>query len=44
MECDTVCTFRQDRQFTCNVTARRVHVTNVAVEKQKLFHIVSVCL
>jgi len=34
----------QDRQCTYNVTMRRVFVTIVAVEKQTLLHILSVCL
>jgi len=34
----------QDRQCTYNVTLRRVRVTTVAVEKQQVLHILSVCL
>ena len=34
----------QDGQCTSNVTLRRVRATFVAVEKQYLLHIVSVCL
>ena len=34
----------QYRHCTYNVTLRRVHVTIVAVEKQKLLHALSVCL
>jgi hypothetical protein len=33
---------KEDRQITCNVTLRRVHGTIVAVEKQKLLHILTV--
>jgi hypothetical protein len=33
----------QDRQFTCNVTPRRPRATFVAVGKQKVLHILSVC-
>ena len=35
---------KQDRQCTCNVTLRRVRVIVVAVEKQSVLHILSVCL
>ena len=34
----------QDSQCTYNLTLKRVHVTNVAVEKQRVLHILSVCL
>ena len=44
----TLCTVRfnsqQDRQCTYNVTIRRVRATIVAAEKQKVLHILSVCL
>ena len=33
-----------DMQCTCSVILRRVHVTIVAVEKQKVLHIMSVCV
>jgi hypothetical protein len=43
-----VCTARfniqQDRQYTHNVTLRRVRATIVAMEKQYLLHVLSVCL
>ena len=35
--------YKQDRQFTCNVTLRHVRVTIVAVEDQKVIHILGVC-
>jgi hypothetical protein len=34
----------KDRQYMYNVTLRRVRATTVAVEKQKVLHILSVCL
>jgi len=34
----------QDNQCTYNVTLRRVRATGFAVEKQKVLHILSVCL
>ena len=37
-------TIKEDRQIKCNVTMRRVPETIVAVEKQKLLHILSVYL
>jgi hypothetical protein len=37
-------TLEQDRQYTYNVTFRHVRVTIVAMEKQLLIHILSVCL
>jgi hypothetical protein len=36
-------TIQQDRQCAYNLTLRRVHVTNVAVEKQHEFHLL-VCV
>jgi len=35
---------RQVMYFTYNVTVRRVRATFVAVEKQQVLHIMSVCL
>jgi len=35
---------QRDGQFTYNVPLRRVRFTIVALEKQKLLHILSVCL
>jgi len=37
-------TLEQDRQCAYNVTRRLVLATNVAVEKQLVLHIVSVCV
>jgi hypothetical protein len=34
---------KQDRQYTCNVTFRRVRVTTVTVEKGSTVNILSVC-
>ena len=34
----------QDMQFTCNVTLRRFRANIVAVEKEYVLHILSVCL
>jgi hypothetical protein len=34
----------QDRKYTCNVTLTQVSATIVAVEKQWVLHIVTVCL
>ena len=47
--CVTVVVFcgtmiEQDRQCTYNITLRHVCVTIVAVEKQYILHILSVCL
>ena len=36
--------YKQDGRCACNVTVGHVHVINVAVEKQLVLHIVSVCL
>jgi len=33
-----------DRQFTYNVTLWRIRITIVAVDKQLVFHILSVCV
>jgi len=33
-----MCTIQQDRQRTCNVTLRHVHVNIFAVEKQWVLH------
>jgi len=38
-----VTTTYQDRQCTYKMTFRRIHATFVAVKKQKLLHILSVC-
>jgi len=35
---------KQDQQCACNVTLRRVRATIVAVEKQYVLYILSVCL
>jgi len=35
---------KQDRKYTYDVTLRRVRATIFAVEKQKVLHILSVCL
>jgi len=35
--------FKQERQYSYNVTLRRVRATIVAVEKQYVLHILSVC-
>ena len=35
---------KQDRQYTYNVTLRRIRVTIVTAEKQYLLNILSVCL
>ena len=35
---------KKDRQCTCNITMRRVHATIVALEKQYVLHILSVCV
>jgi hypothetical protein len=35
---------QQDRKCTYNVTMRGVLSTNVAVEEQKVLHIMSICL
>jgi len=40
----TVTRTKQDRQYTYKVTFRRVRATFVAVEKQKILHILSVCV
>ena len=37
-------TYKQDRQRKYNVALRHVRVTIVAVEKQDVLHILSVCL
>jgi hypothetical protein len=34
----------QDKQCTYNVTMRRLHENSVAVGKQKVLHILSVCM
>jgi hypothetical protein len=39
---DISCTGEQDRQYTYNVTLRRVRVTVVVVEKQEVLSILSV--
>jgi hypothetical protein len=39
-----VLNFKQDSQYTYNVTLRHVRLTVVVVEKQYVLHIVSVCL
>jgi len=36
--------FKQDRQCTHNIILRRIRATIVAVEKQRVLHILSVCL
>jgi hypothetical protein len=36
--------YKQKRQFACKVILRRVRVTIVAVGKQELLHMLSVCL
>ena len=35
---------KQERQYKYNVTSRRFIVTNLAVQKQQVLHILSVCL
>jgi hypothetical protein len=41
---EKVITVQIDRKCACNVTLRRVHATIVAVEKQYVLRIQSVCL
>ena len=41
---DLTRTALQDRQCTHNVTLRRVRVASIAVERQQVLHILSVCL
>jgi hypothetical protein len=36
--------FKQDRQYTYNVTLRRLHATIVAMEEQYVLDIVCVCV
>jgi hypothetical protein len=38
------CAIQEDRQCTINITLRYMHVYSNAVEMQKGFHIISVCL
>jgi hypothetical protein len=41
---DVFIRFNKDRQCTYNVTSGHVRTTIVAVEKQQVLHILSVCL
>jgi len=34
---------KQDKQYTYNVTLRRIHATIAEVEKQQVLHILRVC-
>jgi hypothetical protein len=41
---DKVLTVQKDTKYACSVTMRRVCATIVAMEKQYVLHILSVCL